>query len=404
MIACDALAQAPLLALEDLDVRIRFAERLFEAEHIGRERNLRLPDRRLFVFARRIFGVASPGLGDFALERGDLGLLRDDVRVPVVVLGAERRQLLLQTHQAQLGRVGHGDSGRRQRGRGDGRGRQEGFRLGELTRQRLPPLGGPHLVVGVHPQLSVQPLEAREIVLHLLRQLAQVAPLEVADSMLQFVELLSRLGELHFEKVGRARRQPLADFQVLFDVKGRQGVRDERHGVGIAPLIADRERHGRLALASDLDALQLQLDVATHPLDDVFQRRPCSENGVEGEAVDQRLKSRATQDLLRDRLKARLQRARDGRLHEALRHLLAVHEHGGSRPVDVRQKGDEARAGRHGHGEHEDRQPLAPAPEGQQPLQTGSLRCLFGHVTVPARCRRFEGRSSLARRRRPCCS
>src|SRR3989449_3293922 len=210
----------------------------------------------------------------------------------------------------------------------------------------------------------MQPFEAREIGLHLLRQLAQVAPFELAHAVFQLVQPLLRLRELHLEKLRGAGRLALPDPQVLLDVEGRQGVRDKGNRARIAALITDREGYGGLALAPYVDALQLQLDVIAHTHDDVFERDPFPRIGIEPEAVDQRLEPRAAQDLLGDRLKAGPEGARHGRLHEDLGDLLGLHDHGGCGTIDHRPESDAGYRERAARRECENAEPLAPAPRG----------------------------------------
>ena len=163
LIAGDTLAEAPLLALEDLDVRLRLAQGLFQPEHIWRG----MRGRRSLVLLGPALWLTGLGGGNLALKRGNLRFHRNNIRVFLVELSAELCQLLVQASQADLRSVGYG--GRRPwRDRREGRGGEEGFRFGKLTQERLSPFGGSHLIVSVHMKLCVQPFEAREIGLHLL--------------------------------------------------------------------------------------------------------------------------------------------------------------------------------------------------------------------------------------------
>ena len=175
----------------------------------------------------------------------------------------------------------------------------------------------------------MQPLEGGEVGLHLLGQLTHVAPLERAHPLLLLVEPLLRLPELDLEKLGGAGGLALTGLQVLLDVEGREGVRDERDRARVTSLVADREGHRGLARTLHLDALELQLDVPAHALDDLFGRDAFPQIGVEAEAVDQGFESRAAQDFLADRVEPSLEGTGHGWLHEGLGDLLAVHEHGG---------------------------------------------------------------------------
>ena len=243
LIAGDALLEASFLALEDLHVAFGLTQGFLEPEHIGRERS-GWGRRRLPIAVRLILGPTSLRVGgDLPLERGDLLLQLNDIRVLIpgatlrhllahasglaperrmrsfapgarrvysnvgVELAAELRQLLLHLGQAHRGwELGRGPA-RRQRGCAERAGcAQEGFGFGELTRQRLAPFEGARLVVSVHAELSVEPFEAREILLHLLRQLAQVAPLELAHAAFEVIESSLRLGDLDLEELCGAGR------------------------------------------------------------------------------------------------------------------------------------------------------------------------------------------------------
>ena len=136
-----------------------------------------------------------------------------------------------------------------------------------------------------------------------------MATLELAHALLLIVEPLLRVLELDLEEFRGAGRLALARLQVLLDVQGREGVRDDRDRARIAPLVTDREGHRGIAPAARLDALELQLDVLPHAPDDLFAGDVVPQIAVEGEAVDQGLQPRAAQDLLADRLEPSLEGA-----------------------------------------------------------------------------------------------
>src|SRR5439155_9178308 len=160
---------------------------------------------------------------------------------------------------------------------------------------------------GVQAKLRVEPFEGGEVGLHLLGQLAQVAPLELAPPWLMNVEPLLRYLELDLEKLRGAGRLTPTRLQVLLDVEGREGIGDERDRGRLIALITDREGHRGLALTSGLDPLELELDVPAHALDDFLGWCLRPQIGVEGEAGDQGFQSRAAQDLLADRLEPGLE-------------------------------------------------------------------------------------------------
>src|SRR5207253_7220964 len=171
--------------------------------------------------------------------------------------------------------------------------------LRELTGQRQPPLRRAGLVVGVQAKLRVQPLEGAKVGLQLLGQFAEVTALELADPLLLLVEAALRLAELDLEELRGARGLPLARFEIFLDVERRERVGDDGDRAGVTALVTDREGHGRLALASRLDALEVQLRVRAHPRDDVLERDSRPEIRVEPEPVDQVFQSRSAEDFLR---------------------------------------------------------------------------------------------------------
>ena len=251
--------EALVVVLEDPDLRLNLAQGLFQAEHIRREGGGGW--RRLFLFR---FGLAGLGVSDLALERGDLPRQQDDVRVLLAELSAEACQVLFQPGEAELRALRGGGWPTRHPGWGG----EERFGLCQLARQRLPAFRGPCLSVGVQPNLRVQSFEGGEIGLHLLRQLTQIAALELAHPLLLIVEPLLRFLELDLEKLRGAGRLTLTCLQVLLDIEGRERVRNQRDRARLTPLVTDREGHRGLACALQLDALELELDVPAHTLDD----------------------------------------------------------------------------------------------------------------------------------------
>ena len=101
---------------------------------------------------------------------------------------------------------------------------------------------------------------------------------------------------------------------------------------------------------------------------------------VEAEALDELFEPRAAQDLLADGLQPRLQRARHGRRHELLGQLLAVDQYRGRRLIDPRDERGEAQPDGQRRGKGDDGKPLAPAPDGQEPVKPGALSRLVDHV------------------------
>ena len=112
-------------------------------------------------------------------------------------------------------------------------------------------------------------------------------PLELAHPLLLNVAPTLGFRELHLEELGGVRGLPLAVLQVALDVEGRERVGHLRDGARVAALVADGEGHGRLALPSRVDTLEIKFDVGAHSRDDVLERDSLPQFGVEPEAVDQ---------------------------------------------------------------------------------------------------------------------
>src|SRR5437867_7196598 len=98
LVGRDPVSEPLVLALEDPRLCLDLAQGLFQSEHIWRGWL-----RRGWLFLGRVAGL---GVGNLALERGDLRRQQDNVRVFLAELGAEPRQLLLQPRQAGLGSLG----------------------------------------------------------------------------------------------------------------------------------------------------------------------------------------------------------------------------------------------------------------------------------------------------------
>src|SRR5262249_53734593 len=184
--------------------------------------------------------------------------------------------------------------------------------VGEQPEGRLAPLEGPRLVVAVQPELGVEALESGQVDFELLGQLADVELLELTHLPFLLVQSGLDLIELDLQEVRGPRGLSLADLEVLLDVEGGEGVRDLGHRLRVAPAVADGEGDGHpTPLAPLVGPSQLELDVATHPLDDLLGADALLKIGVEAEPADELLEARSTQDLLADRLEPGFQRARD---------------------------------------------------------------------------------------------
>ena len=185
---------------------------------------------------RRLVGILDAvRRRDLLLDLGDLLLETDDVRVLVAVRAAQRAEVLLQACETLDAALGTGGGGRQRRC------------VGQLPGQRLAPLEGTRLIVAVEPQLHVEPLDGAEVRVGLLRQLAHVALLELADNRLLAVEALLDVGELCLQKLRRAGGLPLAGLEILFDVERGERVRHPGDELGVPAGIAQGKRDRRAA-------------------------------------------------------------------------------------------------------------------------------------------------------------
>src|SRR6185295_2904474 len=197
-----------------------------------------------------------------------------------------------------------------------------GFR--QLTRQRLLSIRSACLAIGVLPKLGVKPIQRGKIRIHLLRKLSQVPALETTYALLLLIQSGLRLIELDLQKFCGSGRLAFTRLRVLLVVEGRESVRDARHRLRVTSLVGDCERDGGLTQTAQLGTLDLKLDVAAHPADDILKRNALAKFAVQAESIDQLLQAGPAQDLLADCVQTSFERARDGRPHERLGNLLAI--------------------------------------------------------------------------------
>ena len=119
--------------------------------------------------------------------------------------------------------------------------RSPSLAAGELPREDLAPFERAILVVAVQPELGGDSLEHRQVRIHVLRSLAEVAPLERADARLLVLEPLLHVLELLPEEGRGAGGLLLAHPDVLGQVEGRQRVRQRGDRFGVPPRVA----HGK---------------------------------------------------------------------------------------------------------------------------------------------------------------
>ncbi len=235
------------------------------------------------------------------------------VRVVVGEAAAKLPQLLPQLGKADGPRIGPPPL------------RVERARIGELPGECRAPFQGLLLAVAVDPEFRVEALERGQIRGHLLRKLAPIAELELADAPFLPFHPLPYVRELGPQELRGLAGPPLAHLHVPIDVKAGQGVRHLGHGRGIPSPVAHREGDCGAPSPRLIYRLHLDLDVAPRPLDGLFQRGAAARSEVE--ALDQPGEHRAAQHLLLDGFESGLGLLTgDGGLHECLGHLLSVYE------------------------------------------------------------------------------
>src|SRR5262245_17621880 len=165
LVARDALPNAALLGLEDLELRLHLTEGLFQPERIWGDRCRRGWRGRPY---RRRVRRAGFSCGEVALERCDFRSQRNDVWVSFAELRPKPGEVLFLLCQAhRLGRRQGAPGSSRHAGRGEREG-QKRFGFRQLTRERLPPLCRSRLTIGVPAELIVHPVQGLEVGFHLL--------------------------------------------------------------------------------------------------------------------------------------------------------------------------------------------------------------------------------------------
>ena len=153
--------------------------------------------------------------------------------------------------------------------------------------------------------------------MELLRQLVGVAQRELAGLTFLVVQHALGLCQLSAQKLGRLGCLARAAAGVLFDVEPGQRVRHFRDALGVPAAVTHGEGDRGAAPRRLLDAFELQLDVAPHPLDNDFDRHDTSQLRVQTQAGDQVRQARAARDPLVDRLDPGFELRRHRRPHEA---------------------------------------------------------------------------------------
>jgi hypothetical protein len=246
------------------------------------------------------------------------------------------------------------------------------------------PFQEPGLRVAVHAQLGVRALDGEEVHLRLVGQEAAVLPPVIADPLLLLIEDLLGLLELHLEEGGGGGGLTLALLRVRDHVEARERVRHLGRLLRILIAEAHRERHraGLPERRAPL-ALLLELDVLAQAVGRGLQAAAPPQLRVQVEGRDELLEPRAAQDLFVDRGEPHLELVGDGRLHQRLRHLLPLDEHGGLRLVETRHEGQHAHDADQRPGKREDGDPLSPRPDGAGQIEHRLTANLVFHAGLP---------------------
>ena len=134
-----------------------------------------------------------------------------------------------------------------------------------------------------------------------------MAQFEFAGAALLGIEVFLDVVELRPKKLSGARRLACADIGVLVHVERSEDVGHARPRLRIATDIADRERDHRSARGDlRITASEIQVDVASHLLDDVVKRHAfLPQVRVQIELRDEIRQPDSAHDFLSDRLNPR---------------------------------------------------------------------------------------------------
>ena len=197
--------------------------------------------------------------------------------------------------------------------------------------------------------------------MELTRQLAG----ELATILLERLFVLhqppARVFELRLDEFVRVLRQHRPVPQVLLDKQRCQTLGHLHDRLRLLAGEADTER-----IALD----DLHVDVAPHPLDDVFHDRGTPLFAVQIEVLDDAFEARAAENLLADRLQTILDARRDRRLHVGLGHALGHDQDQRLRPELVRQLRRHERRRSRDDDARQQHRPPAPAGDGKYLLRS----------------------------------
>ena len=203
LVGGEVLPQALFFGLHGLKFSVYVSEDLLQ---LGGRSNQR---RHL----RRIQLGLSRQLGEFVLEGGDLPFQPDHVRVLLAGARAEFGQLHPRPLESPGKRIGAG---------GSGSSRAAHACLDQLLRQLVPTFHDSNLILAVQVKIRIEPLERRQVGLHLFRQLAHVPVLELAEPPFLFLLSPFHLLQLGFEEHDRLGGLASAHLHVCLDVHRSQ--------------------------------------------------------------------------------------------------------------------------------------------------------------------------------------
>ena len=149
------------------------------------------------------------------------------------------------------------------------------------------PFAGLLLILGVDPQLGVQPFECHQVDGDLVRQLARALLLEGLEPAVLTLELLRCGGQLTLEELGHLSGLPFAHPAVFLDVKGCQRVRHFGRALRVQSDVADLQSDGCRTPPVLVCAGELHMNIPAHPLHEGIGGDLTAHPRIEVEAIDQ---------------------------------------------------------------------------------------------------------------------
>ena len=207
-------------------------------------------------------------------------------------------------------------------------------RVLSVLQQARFPLDALHVGLGAIGELHV---DRRGI-----RHPPDIPPLEVREVGFDRLNLLAQTLRLLREERGRLGDALLARLDVLVQVERHEVVRDLLRPLRIRRIIGDLERDRRVhappaAPVRDVGVDRRELDVPSHPVEDLFVGRSAAILLIQAVLFDELQQHGPRHHLLADDLDALVGEARDRGANEVGGHLLFLHQYRRRRAKDRRQ-------------------------------------------------------------------